>query len=41
MIVNFDGLKPWHYKDIKGILAPETGQKSFRAFEKPASGKER
>ena len=32
----FDGLKSRRYEDIKGIVAPEIGQKSFGNFEKQA-----
>ena len=34
--VKFDGLEPWHYEDIKEIVAPEMGSKSYGTFEKQA-----
>ena len=34
----FDGLEPRHREDIKGIVAPKTGPKSFGTFEKQAPG---
>ena len=37
-IGKFDGLEPWHCKDIQGIVAPEIGPESFRTFEKQAPG---
>ena len=32
--MKFDGLEPRHYEDIKEILAPERGSKSYGTFEK-------
>ena len=37
-IANFDCLEPQRYDDIKGIVAPEVGLKSFGTFEKQAPG---
>ena len=37
-IPKFDGLKPRRCEDIKGIVAPEIGPKSFGTFEKQAPG---
>ena len=37
-IAKFDGLEPRRLKDIKGIVAPEIGPKSFGTFEKQAPG---
>ena len=34
----FDGLEPRRCKNVKGIVAPETGPKSFETFEKQAPG---
>ena len=36
-IAKFDGLEPWHCEDIKAVVAPEIGPKSFGTFEKQAS----
>ena len=33
-IAKFDGLEPRRYEDIKGIVAPEIGPKSFGTLEK-------
>ena len=33
-IAKFDGLEPRHREDIKGIVVPELGPKSFGTFEK-------
>ena len=38
MIAKFDGLEPWRCEDMKGIVAPEIGPKSFGTFEKQAPG---
>ena len=35
-IAKFEGLEPRHCQDIKGIMAPEIGPKSFGTFEKKA-----
>ena len=35
-IAKFEGLEPRRCEDIKGIVAPEIGPKSFGAFEKQA-----
>ena len=35
-IAKFDGLEPRRCEDIKGIVAPEIGPKSFGTFEKQA-----
>ena len=32
--MKFDGLEPRRYEDIKGIVAPEIGPKSFGTLEK-------
>ena len=32
--MNFDGLEPRRCEDIKKIVAPEIGPKSFETFEK-------
>ena len=37
-IAKFEGLEPWRCEDIKGIVAPEIGPKSFGTFEKQAPG---
>ena len=37
-IVMFDGFEPRRCEDIKGIVAPEIGPKSFGTFEKQAPG---
>ena len=37
-IAKFDGLEPQRCKDVKGIVAPEIGPKSFGTFEKQAPG---
>ena len=37
-IAKFDGLEPGRCEDIKGIVAPEMGPKSFGTFEKQAPG---
>ena len=37
-VAKFDGLEPRRFKDIKGIVAPEIGPKSFGTFEKQAPG---
>ena len=34
----FDGLEPQRREDIKGIVAPEIGSKSFATFENQAPG---
>ena len=34
----FDGLEPRHYEDIKEIMAPERGSKSYGTFEKKVMG---
>ena len=39
-IAKFDGLEPERCENVKGIVAPETGQKSFETFEKQALGHE-
>ena len=36
-IAKFDGLEPRHCEDIKAVVAPEIGPKSFGTFEKQAS----
>ena len=38
MIAKFDGLEPWRSVDMKGIVPPEIGPKSFGTFEKQAPG---
>ena len=38
MSVKFDDLNPVRSWDTKGIVAPETGPKSFGTFEKLATG---
>ena len=40
-IAKFDGLERPRCEEIKGILAPEIGPKSFRTFEKLTPGRER
>ena len=35
-IAKFDGLEPRRYEDIKGIVAPEIGPKSFWTLKKQA-----
>ena len=35
---NFDGLEPRRCENVKGIVDPETGPKSFETFEKQAPG---
>ena len=35
--MNFDGLEPRRCEDIKKIVAPEIGPKSFETFEKQAA----
>ena len=37
-IAKFEGLEPWRCEDIKGVVAPEIGPKSFGTFEKQAPG---
>ena len=37
-IAKFEGLEPRRCEDIKGILLPEIGPKSFGTFEKQAPG---
>ena len=37
-IAKFEGLEPWRYEGIEGIVAPEKGPKSFGTFEKQAPG---
>ena len=37
-IAKVEGLEPWRCEDIKGIVAPEIGPKSFGTFEKQAPG---
>ena len=37
-IAKFEGLEPWRCEDIKGIVEPEIGLKSFGTFEKQAPG---
>ena len=37
-IAKFDGLEPRRCDDIKGIVAPEIGPRSFGTFEKQAPG---
>ena len=37
-IAKFEGLEPRRCEDIKGIVAPEIGPKSFGTFEKQAPG---
>ena len=37
-ITKFYGVEPWRYEDIKGIVEPEIGSKSFGTFEKQAPG---
>ena len=37
-IAKFEGLEPRSCEDIKGIVAPEIGPKSFGTFEKQAPG---
>ena len=37
-IAKFDGLGPRRCEDIKGIVAPEIGPKSFGTFDKQAPG---
>ena len=36
-IAKFDGLEPRRCEDMKGIVAPEIGPKSFGTFEKQAT----
>ena len=36
-IAKFDSLEPRRCEDIKGIVAPEIGSKSFGTFEKQAT----
>ena len=36
--MKFDGLEPRRCEDIKKIVAPEIGPKSFETFEKQAAG---
>ena len=38
MIAKFEGLEARRYEDIKAIVAPEIGPKSFGTFEKLAPG---
>ena len=38
--MTFDGLEPRRCEDIKGIVAPEVGPKSFGTFKKQAPGRE-
>ena len=35
-IAKFEGLEPRRCEDIKGIVVPDIGPKSFRTFEKQA-----
>ena len=37
-IAKFEGLEPRRSEDIKGIVVPEIGPKSFGTFEKQAPG---
>ena len=37
-IAKFGGLEPRRCEDIKGLVAPEIGPKSFGTFEKQATG---
>ena len=37
-VAKFEGLEPGRCEDIKGIVAPEMGPKSFRTFKKQALG---
>ena len=37
-IAKFGGLEPRRCEDIKGIVAPEIGPKSFGTFEKQVTG---
>ena len=41
MIAELDGLEPRCCVDIKGIVVPERGPKSFETFEKQAPGNPR
>ena len=36
--MKFDGSEPRRCEDIKGIVAPEIGPKSYETFEKQAPG---
>ena len=37
-IAKFEGLEPRRCEDIKGIVVPDIGPKSFGTFEKQAPG---
>ena len=39
-IAKFEGLEPQRCEDIKGIVVPDIGPKSFGTFEKQAPGTE-
>ena len=39
-IAKFEGLEPRRCEDIKGIVVPDIGPKSFGTFEKHAPGHE-
>ena len=39
-IAKFEGLEPRSCEDIKGIVVPDIGPKSFGTFEKQALGRQ-